>query len=137
MHALGRHDHIKRIPDQQPPQFEIDLFPPLHQRKSDQNFQAVLVESLVPRDVLTLQVGVDRHLRLAASTNRGDEVDRHDSTPSLHFFDHIRRQVNLHSRPSNTTRLNIPSKRERRTKTLPSAQRAKHTTHTHERKTWL
>ncbi len=41
-------------------------------------FDVVNVEELIGTEVFAFEIGVDRHLQLAASTDRRNEVDGHD-----------------------------------------------------------
>ena len=48
---------------------------PLSQRGCYQDGDAILFQAVVRREIFSFEVGVDRHLKFAASTNGRDEVD--------------------------------------------------------------
>ncbi len=55
-----------------------------HQVRGHMNLHPVLANNSVRREVLALEVRVDRHVKLgAASTDRRDEVDRSDAAALL------------------------------------------------------
>jgi len=55
--------------------YQFNFARKLRQLRSDQNHHAVVFDSAILLCVLALHVGVDRHLRNAASTNCVDEID--------------------------------------------------------------
>lgn len=59
-------------------------------------FDIVDFQSLVWAQIFAFEVGVDRHLKLSASTDRGDEVDGHDPAFSADQGDGFGGDVKLH-----------------------------------------
>lgn len=70
----------KAVPEQERPlRIDPHALRPHAQARCDVDRQSAVVEPRVSREVLALEVGVDRHLEPTASANRRDEVQRDHS----------------------------------------------------------
>ena len=64
---------------------------------ADQDLKALVAQLAVGRQILALDVGVDRHLCNFASTGRADEVDRHRAALLLQYPASLVSNLDLHS----------------------------------------
>lgn len=69
---------------------------PLHKGGGDVNDHVFLLDGLVDRQVLTLEIGVDRHLEGAPSTDGRNEIDRHHPAAFAGEVQGTIRQVQVH-----------------------------------------
>lgn len=88
---------VLRFDVEGPPEKEllgVDSDPPRPPKESgrDKYFDAVLCKRGMARRVLTLEVGVDRHLSTARSRERRDKVQSHHAAPAPREFDRLRRE---------------------------------------------
>ena len=71
---------------------------PLNERRSDVDGHVGLFDRLVDRQILPLQIGVDRHLQRAPSTDGRDEIHGHDPAASSSEIQGVVCHVKLHRR---------------------------------------
>lgn len=71
-------------------------------------FDVVDRQLLVRAEVLAFEIGVDRHLQCAASTDRRDEVDGHDPALFADEVDSFRGDVKVHTIAKVRHTKNIP-----------------------------
>ncbi len=69
--------NVERAPDEELLCVYLHGFRPVEQRRRDEDLDTLVLRHAVARQVLTLQVGVDRHLSAAPSGKGRDEVERH------------------------------------------------------------
>lgn len=83
-------DHIKPLPEQEPIHLNLNPTRPLPQHGSHEELDSVDLHRLVLREVLALEVGVDRHLDVAASANRRNKVQRRPTAAVSHQRNRLR-----------------------------------------------
>jgi len=83
---------------------------PLDQAWVEQQLDATVAEALVGLEVLASEVGVDRHLGDAASTDRWNEIDRCGAALSTHPFHCCLGHLNLHARSNRSEALFLPDR---------------------------
>ena len=76
--------HSERFEDQELLHVQVDCRCPLDQLRRDEDFDVVLLDGLVRREVFAFEVGVDRHLCGAVSGEWRNEVERHHAAPLPH-----------------------------------------------------
>ena len=76
--------HSERFEDQELLDVQMDCRCPLDQLRRDEDFDVVLLDGLIRREVFAFEVGVDRHLCGAVSGERRNEVKRHNSAALPH-----------------------------------------------------
>ena len=67
-------DHIEAPPEEEAVDVHLHAASPLREHRRHQQLDAVQLLRLVLRQILALEVGVDRHLDRAASAYRRDEI---------------------------------------------------------------
>lgn len=97
--VFGFHHHIEGLPNEEPFGFEVDALGKAVEAEGHEDFDAGLLNALVFGCVFAFEVGIDRYLRAAASTDRWDVVDRHTSAAVADKFERLLTQGNLHGRP--------------------------------------
>jgi hypothetical protein len=97
--VLGFQHHVERLPNEKSLGFKVDALGEAAEAEGHQNLDAALFNALVLRDILALEVGIDRYLRAPASTDRWDVVDRHPSTTVTDELERLFAQGNLHGQP--------------------------------------
>lgn len=93
--AVIRH-HIEPLPEQEPADLNLNPARPLRKHRRHEEFDPLDLRRLILRQVLALQVGVDRHLDVAASANRRDEVQRRAATPRADQINRRGRKIDFH-----------------------------------------
>ena len=71
---------LERLEDQELLDAYLDCRRPLDQLRRDEDLHTVMFHGAVRCEVLPLEVGVDRHLGAAVSSEGWNEVQRHDAT---------------------------------------------------------
>ena len=97
--VFGFQHHIEGLPNEKPFGFEVDALGKAVEAEGHEDFDAGLLNALVFRDVLAFEVGIDRYLRAAASTNWWDVVNRHPSAAIADEFERLFTEGDLHGRP--------------------------------------
>ena len=82
---------LERLPDQELLDVQVHRLRPLHQLGRDEDRDARVIDAAIRRQVLALEVGVDRHLGFAVSSERRDEVECHRPAALLSERDGLRR----------------------------------------------
>ena len=67
------------------------------QSRSNEDLKTLVAQLAVRRQILSLYIGVDRHLSDFASTGRADEVDRHRAALLLQYPASLVSDLDLHS----------------------------------------
>ena len=75
----------------------MDSSRPLDQLRRDENLDVVMLDGLVRSEVLAFEVGVDRHLCGAVSSEGRNEVKRHHSTSVPHEFHCFVADADIHT----------------------------------------
>ena len=75
--------NLEGAPDEELLCAHLHRLRPLEQRRRDEDLDTLVLRHAVTRQVLALQVGVDRHLSPARSGKGRDEVERHRATAIL------------------------------------------------------
>lgn len=88
---------------------ELDLAGELQQARREQHENIFVVNPAVAVGVLSLEVGVDRHLSDAASTDGIDVVDCSSSALGADGFDSGFRNIDLHRTHNPQSALPIPT----------------------------
>ena len=102
--GAGAAGAVVELDDQSLAQAAFDIDPHglghADEARCHQNAEVFMLELAVRRKVLSLCVGVDRHLSDFASTNCRDEVDGHRATPLGEQLLGSGCDVDVHGRPS-------------------------------------
>ena len=89
--VLMLREDLERLPDEKLLHVQMHRPRPLDQFRRDEDLDAAMIDCDVGSQVLALEVGVDRHLSLAASSERWDEVERHRPAALLRKLQRFRR----------------------------------------------
>ena len=68
---------LERLPEQEPSHVQKDRLRPARERGRDQDLDVPELDPLVLAEIFSLEIGVDRHLRLTPSTEGRNEIQRH------------------------------------------------------------
>ena len=88
--------HIEPFPEQEPAHLNLNPARPLREHRRHEEFDPLDLRRLVLRQVLALEVGVDRHLDVAASANRRDEIQRRTATAVADQINRRGRKIDFH-----------------------------------------
>ena len=91
--------HLEPPPEEEPAGTYLQSTRPGRQLPRDENCYAFVVRILVAREVLALQVCVDRHFRSTPSSYGRDEIDSGRSTPLSYQVQSLCRYLNVHGHP--------------------------------------
>jgi hypothetical protein len=83
-------ENVEALPEQEAMHLDLDAAGPLAELRGDEDLDVVELERLVAAEVLALEVGVDRHLDVAASAEWWDEVQRGATASRSHQLDGFR-----------------------------------------------
>ncbi len=101
---FDRHIDGERLEHQELLQPQINALGHIRQRRCDEYIDIFERYLVVPLRVLTLEVGVDRHLRLAASPHCGDEIYGQSTAFATDLLKGLFRDVYVHRVPPNVFR---------------------------------
>jgi hypothetical protein len=97
--VFGFHHHVEGLPDEKALRFEVDALGEAIEAERHEDLDAALLNTLVFRGVLAFEVGIDRYLRAAASTNGRDVVDCHTPATVADEFECLFAEGDLHGQP--------------------------------------
>lgn len=107
--VVGERDELGA--DQLLSRHQLDPMCVLDQGRGHEDRDLILLELTVAADVLALEVGVDRHLNAAPSTDRRNEINRRHPALLSNERHCFRSHVKLHTKTNLTVSLPIPSRR--------------------------
>ncbi len=84
-------EDLERLPDEKLLHVQMYRPRPLDQLRRDEDLDTVMIDGAVRGQVLALEVGVDRHLSLAVSSEGRNEVECHRAAALLHELQRLRR----------------------------------------------
>ena len=93
------HVHRERLEHQELLQPQVDGLRHTYQRRLNQDFNVFQGDLMIPLRVLAPKIGVDRHLRLAASADCGDEIDRYPTALVADVLEGLVSYVQVHHVP--------------------------------------
>ena len=95
----GFHHHVEGFPHEKPFRFQVDALGEAVEAKGHENLDVALLNALVFRGVLAFEVGIDRYLRAAASTDWWDVIDSHPPAAVANELQRLLTEGDLHGRP--------------------------------------
>ena len=97
--VLRFHQHIEGFPHEKLFGFEVDAVRKAVETEGHEDLNVALLNGLVLGGVLAFEVGIDRYLRTATSTDGRYVIDRHSSAAIADELECLFTEGDLHGRP--------------------------------------